>query len=166
MEPAPVARILKYNQPEWPYMLLGSLGAAVNGSVNPIYAVLFSQILGVRVCILQLLVMFCFTSWYCLLKSTWLKWSLYLQTFAIRDLNKQREQINGICVLFCIVAVASFLFQFLQVCIRIRNIIKTFRVYKSLSTWCREEAEQNLVNWFKCFRDMLLLSLESCWPAV
>ncbi|TKS67245.1 Bile salt export pump ATP-binding cassette sub-family B member 11 [Collichthys lucidus] len=46
VEPAPVARILKYNQPEWPYMLMGSLGAAVNGSVNPIYAVLFSQILG------------------------------------------------------------------------------------------------------------------------
>lgn len=48
VEPAPVARVLKYNQPEWPYMLLGSLGAAVNGSINPIYAVLFSQILGVR----------------------------------------------------------------------------------------------------------------------
>lgn len=48
MEAAPVARILKYNRPEWPYMLLGSLGAAVNGSVNPIYAILFSQILGVR----------------------------------------------------------------------------------------------------------------------
>ncbi|KAM9346838.1 bile salt export pump [Symphorus nematophorus] len=81
VEPAPVARILKYNQPEWPYMLLGSLGAAVNGSVNPIYAVLFSQILG---------------------------------TFAIRDLNEQREQIDGICVLFCIVAVTSFFSQFLQ----------------------------------------------------
>lgn len=49
VEPAPVARILKYNQPEWPYMLLGSLAAAVNGSINPIYSVLFSQILGVRV---------------------------------------------------------------------------------------------------------------------
>lgn len=49
VEPAPVARILKYNQPEWPYMLMGSLGAAVNGSINPIYALLFSQILGVRV---------------------------------------------------------------------------------------------------------------------
>ncbi|GLD67556.1 bile salt export pump [Lates japonicus] len=81
VESAPVARILKYNQPEWPYMLLGSLGAAVNGSVNPIYAVLFSQILG---------------------------------TFAIRDLNEQREQINGICVLFCIVAVISFFSQFFQ----------------------------------------------------
>lgn len=49
VEPAPVLRILKYNRPEWPYMLLGSLGAAVNGSINPIYAVLFSQIIGVRV---------------------------------------------------------------------------------------------------------------------
>lgn len=49
VEPAPVLRILKYNQPEWPYLLLGSLGAAVNGSINPIYSVLFSQILGVRV---------------------------------------------------------------------------------------------------------------------
>uniref|UniRef100_A0A7N6FER3 ATP-binding cassette, sub-family B (MDR/TAP), member 11a n=1 Tax=Anabas testudineus TaxID=64144 RepID=A0A7N6FER3_ANATE len=81
VEPAPVARILKYNQPEWLYMLLGSLGAAVNGSVNPIYAILFSQILG---------------------------------TFAIGDLTEQREQINGICVLFCIVAVTSFFSQFLQ----------------------------------------------------
>uniref|UniRef100_A0A665UAY2 ATP-binding cassette, sub-family B (MDR/TAP), member 11a n=1 Tax=Echeneis naucrates TaxID=173247 RepID=A0A665UAY2_ECHNA len=81
IEPAPVARILKYNQPEWPYMLLGSLGAGINGSVNPIYAVLFSQILG---------------------------------TFGIRDLDKQREQINGICVLFCVVAVISFFSQFLQ----------------------------------------------------
>ncbi|XP_073702287.1 bile salt export pump [Garra rufa] len=46
IEPAPVARILKYNRPEWPYMVLGSLGAAINGSVNPIYALLFSEILG------------------------------------------------------------------------------------------------------------------------
>ncbi|XP_054471765.1 bile salt export pump [Anoplopoma fimbria] len=81
VEPAPVARILKYNQPEWPYMLIGSLGAAVNGSVNPIYAILFSQIIG---------------------------------TFAITDLNEQRKQINGICILFCIVAVTSFFSQFLQ----------------------------------------------------
>uniref|UniRef100_A0A673MNA3 Bile salt export pump n=1 Tax=Sinocyclocheilus rhinocerous TaxID=307959 RepID=A0A673MNA3_9TELE len=48
VEPAPVARILKYNAPEWPYMLFGSFGAAVNGGVNPVYALLFSQILAVR----------------------------------------------------------------------------------------------------------------------
>ncbi|XP_069791409.1 bile salt export pump isoform X4 [Narcine bancroftii] len=46
IEPAPVTRILKYNVAEWPYMLFGSFGAAVNGGVNPMYALLFSQILG------------------------------------------------------------------------------------------------------------------------
>lgn len=50
VEPAPVARILKYNLPEWPYMLFGSIGAAVNGGVNPVYSLLFSQILAVRIC--------------------------------------------------------------------------------------------------------------------
>ncbi|XP_056323764.1 bile salt export pump [Danio aesculapii] len=45
VEPAPVARILKYNAPEWPYMFFGSIGAAVNGGVNPVYSLLFSQIL-------------------------------------------------------------------------------------------------------------------------
>ncbi|KAG5852511.1 hypothetical protein ANANG_G00063200 [Anguilla anguilla] len=46
IESAPVARILRYNRSEWPYMLLGSIGAGINGAVNPIYAILFSQILG------------------------------------------------------------------------------------------------------------------------
>ncbi|XP_058478203.1 bile salt export pump-like [Solea solea] len=45
IEPAPVSRILKYNLPEWPYMLFGSIGAAINGGVNPVYSLLFSQIL-------------------------------------------------------------------------------------------------------------------------
>ncbi|KAL6115511.1 abcb11 [Pungitius sinensis] len=45
VEPAPVTRILKYNTPEWPYMLFGSFGAAINGGVNPVYSLLFSQIL-------------------------------------------------------------------------------------------------------------------------
>lgn len=101
-----MARILKYNRPEWPYMLLGSLGAAINGSINPIYAVLFSQILGVSVappicldsCAAPPLNRAC------------------LQTFAISDVNTQREQINGICVLFCVVAVITFFSQFVQVC--------------------------------------------------
>ncbi|XP_075685519.1 bile salt export pump-like [Rhinoderma darwinii] len=81
VEPAPVARILKYNAPEWPYMLFGSIGAAVNGAVNPLYALLFSQILG---------------------------------TFSLPDEKEQRDQINGICVLFVLIGAISFLTQFLQ----------------------------------------------------
>nr|KAF6493312.1 ATP binding cassette subfamily B member 11 [Rousettus aegyptiacus] len=46
IEPAPVRRILKFNAQEWPYMLVGAVGAAVNGAVTPLYAFLFSQILG------------------------------------------------------------------------------------------------------------------------
>lgn len=41
------------------------------------------------------------------------------QTFAFSDVNKQREQISRICILFCAVAVLSFFFQFLQVCVTI-----------------------------------------------
>uniref|UniRef100_A0A8D2HC34 ATP binding cassette subfamily B member 11 n=1 Tax=Urocitellus parryii TaxID=9999 RepID=A0A8D2HC34_UROPR len=44
--PAPVRRIMKFNAPEWPYMLAGSLGAAVNGAITPLYALLFSQVVG------------------------------------------------------------------------------------------------------------------------
>ncbi|MBN3326375.1 ABCB5 protein, partial [Atractosteus spatula] len=80
-KPAPVSRILKYNKPEWPYMLLGAFTAALNGCVNPIYAVLMTQILG---------------------------------TFARPDLDEQREQVNGISLLFVFVGVLSFFTQFLQ----------------------------------------------------
>lgn len=47
VEPAPVRRILKFNAPEWHYMLVGALSASVNGAVTPIYCLIFSQILGV-----------------------------------------------------------------------------------------------------------------------
>ncbi|XP_015677389.1 bile salt export pump [Protobothrops mucrosquamatus] len=79
--PANVTRILKYNAPEWPYMVLGSLGAAANGAVNPLYALLFSQILG---------------------------------TFSVPDEEERRSQINGVCLLFVAVGIASFFTQFLQ----------------------------------------------------
>uniref|UniRef100_A0A8C6YQB4 Bile salt export pump n=1 Tax=Nothoprocta perdicaria TaxID=30464 RepID=A0A8C6YQB4_NOTPE len=77
VKPVPFARILKYNASEWPYLVLGSLGAAVNGAVSPLYALLFSQILGV-----------CY---------------------------EQRRQINGVCLLFVLVGLISFLTQFAQV---------------------------------------------------
>uniref|UniRef100_A0A8C0HN39 Bile salt export pump n=1 Tax=Buteo japonicus TaxID=224669 RepID=A0A8C0HN39_9AVES len=38
VKPVPFTRILKYNASEWPYMVLGSLAAAVNGAVSPLYA--------------------------------------------------------------------------------------------------------------------------------
>uniref|UniRef100_A0A8C6W760 Bile salt export pump n=1 Tax=Nannospalax galili TaxID=1026970 RepID=A0A8C6W760_NANGA len=46
VKPAPIRRILKFNAPEWHYMLVGALSAAVNGAVTPMYSFVFSQILG------------------------------------------------------------------------------------------------------------------------
>ena len=55
------------------------------------------------------------------------------QTFSISDMNKQREQINGICILFCAVAVLSFFSQFLQVCVTISAYNMSLRFPDKLS---------------------------------
>ena len=39
-----IFRVLKYNAKEWYLILLGTLGSAINGSINPLFAVLFGQI--------------------------------------------------------------------------------------------------------------------------
>jgi hypothetical protein len=48
-KPPPVSMltILKKNSPEWPYILLGCVGAIVMGFAMPIFGVLFGSILGV-----------------------------------------------------------------------------------------------------------------------
>ncbi|XP_062600445.1 ATP-dependent translocase ABCB1-like isoform X1 [Saccostrea cucullata] len=45
-EEAGIGRVLKMNAPEWPFILMGSLGAIVNGGVQPAFAIIFSEILG------------------------------------------------------------------------------------------------------------------------
>jgi hypothetical protein len=48
-QPPPVSmmKILKKNMPEWPYILIGSLGSIVMGFAMPIFGILFGDILGV-----------------------------------------------------------------------------------------------------------------------
>ncbi|XP_065930084.1 ATP-dependent translocase ABCB1 isoform X2 [Magallana gigas] len=48
-EPPPVsiAKVLKMNAKEWPYIMFGCLAAIGNGGVQPAFAVIFSEILGV-----------------------------------------------------------------------------------------------------------------------
>eukprot|EP00058_Branchiostoma_floridae_P023304 XP_002608794.1 hypothetical protein BRAFLDRAFT_89659 [Branchiostoma floridae] len=42
---ASIGRIAKMNRSEWPYILFGVIGAFINGAIQPIFAVLFSEIL-------------------------------------------------------------------------------------------------------------------------
>lgn len=55
-----------------------------------------------------------------------------LQTFGIED--EQRKQINWICVIFCIVGLFCFVFQFVQVYIKVCIKIKALRVDFCLET--------------------------------
>ncbi|XP_047455984.1 bile salt export pump isoform X2 [Mugil cephalus] len=43
---SPFLHALKYNKPEWPYLLLGSMGAVINGLITPMYTILITEILG------------------------------------------------------------------------------------------------------------------------
>ncbi|CAK8671951.1 unnamed protein product [Clavelina lepadiformis] len=47
IEPAPLNRIMKLNSTEWPYIVAGTIGSAVNGAIQPVFAILFSGLLGV-----------------------------------------------------------------------------------------------------------------------
>lgn len=47
MEPAPVMRIIKMNLNEWPYLLLGSFAAAINGLFPFAFALVLSEVLAV-----------------------------------------------------------------------------------------------------------------------
>jgi hypothetical protein len=48
--PVSMMMILKKNMPEWPFIVLGSLGSIVIGCAMPIFGVLFGDILGVSKC--------------------------------------------------------------------------------------------------------------------
>ncbi|XP_076438755.1 ATP-dependent translocase ABCB1-like [Babylonia areolata] len=44
---APFTRLMRMNAPEWVYILLGCIGAILNGGVQPSFAVIFSKIIAV-----------------------------------------------------------------------------------------------------------------------
>ncbi|EGG19851.1 ABC transporter B family protein [Cavenderia fasciculata] len=43
----PIMRIARMNRVEWPYFVTGSVGALINGTIMPIFAIIFSEILKV-----------------------------------------------------------------------------------------------------------------------
>ena len=47
---APFRRIVKMNAPEWPYIFLGCCSSLINGGMQPAFAIIFSEYLGVSVC--------------------------------------------------------------------------------------------------------------------
>ncbi len=46
-QPSPWGRLAQVNSPEWPYIIVGCIGAAINGVVMPIFSIIFARILNV-----------------------------------------------------------------------------------------------------------------------
>lgn len=46
---APLSKIMKTNAKEWPFILGGVIGAAIQGCSIPLFAVLFGEVLGVNI---------------------------------------------------------------------------------------------------------------------
>ncbi|XP_036614936.1 ATP-dependent translocase ABCB1-like isoform X2 [Trichosurus vulpecula] len=45
--PASFFRVLKMNKTEWPYFVVGSISAVINGALQPSFSIIFSRIIGV-----------------------------------------------------------------------------------------------------------------------
>ena len=45
----PLGRIMKMNAPEWFFILLGCFGALINGGIQPAFAMIFADIIGVSI---------------------------------------------------------------------------------------------------------------------
>ena len=44
-----MGRVMKVNAPEWVYMVIGCFSAIINGGVQPAFAVVFAEIIGVSI---------------------------------------------------------------------------------------------------------------------
>ena len=48
-------RIMRMNAPEWYLIVFGCIAATINGAVQPTFAVMFSEIIGVGACVFTML---------------------------------------------------------------------------------------------------------------
>ena len=55
----PLSRIMKMNSTEWPFMLAGAVGSAIQGTIVPLYAIMFGEVLGVRPALLSIPTFMC-----------------------------------------------------------------------------------------------------------
>ncbi|KAM6281047.1 ATP-dependent translocase ABCB1-like [Porphyrio hochstetteri] len=47
LPPAPFLKIMKLNKTEWPYFVVGTLCAIINGALQPAFSIIFSEIIGI-----------------------------------------------------------------------------------------------------------------------
>lgn len=104
---------MRYNASEWPYILVGTICAMINGAMQPVFSIVFTKIVMVRYPVP-------FTFLCCFQRLSAKSGTLRLcefQVFKEEDKEIIREKSSFFCILFAVMGVVTFLTMFLQVCI-------------------------------------------------
>lgn len=104
---------MRYNTSEWPYILVGTICAMINGAMQPVFSIVFTKIVMVRYPV-PFTVLCCFQRLSA--KSGTLHFCEF-QVFKEEDKEIIREKSSFFCILFAVMGVVTFLTMFLQVCI-------------------------------------------------
>lgn len=98
---------------EWPYILVGTICAIINGVMQPVFSIIFTKIIMVRYP-LPFTFLCCFQP--SSAKSDALRFCEF-QIFKEEDKEIIRQKSSFFCILFAVMGVVTFLTMFLQVCI-------------------------------------------------
>lgn len=105
-------KVMRFNISEWPYILVGTICAMINGVMQPVFSIIFTEIIIVR-CPLP------FTFLRCCQRLSAKSDALHFCEFQVfREEDKEiiREKSSFFCILFAVMGLVSFVTMFLQVC--------------------------------------------------
>lgn len=142
--PASMLRVLRMNAPEWWHMLIGCFCSLINGGVQPAFAIIFAEIIGVSMGRQNRLInTFSYRSvirrsCFIMDSYTWVHvlWCPLFQVFALPN-DEQKEEALFWSMMFIVIGVSSGLSMFLmclmfgisgeRLTLRLRDLV--FRAY-------------------------------------
>lgn len=110
--PVSFLKVMRFNISEWPYILVGTICAMINGAMQPVFNIIFTEIVMVRYPV-AFTFLCCFQ--HLSAKSDAFHFCEF-QVFREEDKEIIREKSSFFCILFAVMGVVTFLTMFLQVC--------------------------------------------------
>lgn len=114
--PVSFFQVMRYNISEWPYILVGTICALFNGALQPVFSIIFTEIIVVGRLLFWLDLTFLssvFVSYQWHVSFTWI---YGFQLFKETDKEVIHEKSSFFCILFAVFGLVVFFAMFLQVC--------------------------------------------------
>lgn len=147
--PVSFFKVMRFNISEWPYILVGTICAVINGAMQPVFSIIFTEIIVVG-CPRRRLSS-CALSFSAANDAFHFCW---FQVFTETDKEIIRGKSSFFCILFAVMGLITFFTMFLQVCAQKPIFLlraRSFTFLKNLSS-----------NWvLKSFRRALIMFVRS-----